>query len=207
MRSILNKKPRIFFCDALRDIGLVSGYHGYLEERFSDYDSDKFHFSTHNGNWLGTGLYFFQDAPFYARGWAKFITRRKLTSNKKTIRFRVMKARVKLDNCLCFCGKPAQSLFLRIRRIYDTYLNKMGCKIENEETYHFLDNSIVETICQLASNLGFEIKSVRGAFPSGKDLSYTGLLKDMTHIQFTLREGYNNLIQDIEIIDDDSLTL
>jgi len=194
-----------FFHDALRDIGLVSGYHGYLEERFIDYESDTFHISTHNGNWLGTGLYFFQDAPLYARGWAKFIARKKLNSGKKTIRFKVMKAKVKLDNCLCFCGKPAQSLFFRIRRKYDLYLNAMDLRIENEEVYHFLDNSIVETICQLASNLGFEVKSVRGAFPSGKALSYTGLLKDMTHIQFTLREGYFNLIQDKEIIDSDLL--
>jgi len=195
------------FHEALRDIGLVSGYHGYLEERFSDYESEQFHLSTHNGNWLGTGLYFFQDAPLYARGWAKFVARKKLTSDKNTIRFRVMKARVNLDHCLCFCGKPAQSLFLRIRRMYDTYLSKMGWNIENQETYHYLDNSIVETICQLAGDLGFEVKSVRGAFPSGKDLSYTGLLKDMTHLQFTLRKGYFNLIQGFKIIDDDSLSL
>ena len=196
-----------FFHGALRDLGPVSGYHGYLEERFNDYESKNFHLSTHNGNWLGTGLYFFQDAPLYARGWAKFIARKKLTSDKKNIQFKVMKARVNLDQCLCFCGKPAQSLFLRIRKMYDTYLSKMGWNIENQETYHYLDNSIVETISQLAVDLGFEVKSVRGAFPSGKDLSYSGLLKDMTHIQFTLRKGYFNLIQGIEIVDNDTLSL
>lgn len=192
-----------FFHEVLRDLGPVSGYHGYLEDRFDAYDSKNYHLSTHNGNWLGTGLYFFQDAPLYARGWAKFLARKSITSEKKRLQFRVIKASVNLDSCLCFCGKPAQSFFLRIRRMYDSFLNKMGWSIENQEAYHYLDNSIVETICQLASDLGFEVKSVRGAFPSGKDLSYTGLLKDMTHIQFTLRAGCFNLIKDIEKIDED----
>lgn len=90
--------------------------------------------------------------------------------------------------------------------MYDSYLEKKGWSIENQEAYHYLDNSIVETICQLASDLGFEAKSVRGAFPAGKDLSYTGFLKDMTHIQFTLRAGCFNLIEDIELIDEDSVS-
>lgn len=113
-----------FFHEALRDLGSVSGYHGYLEKRFNAYESNNYYLSTHNGNWLGTGLYFFQDAPLYARGWAKFIARKKLNSGKKSIQFRVMKAKVSLDNCLCFCGKPVQSLFLRIRKMYDSYLEK-----------------------------------------------------------------------------------
>lgn len=191
-----------FFHEALRDLGSVSGYHGYLEERFNAYESNNYHLSTHNGNWLGTGLYFFQDAPLYARGWAKFIARKKLNSRKMNSR-----ELRQSYNCLCFCGKPAQSLFLRIRKMYDSYLEKKGWSIENQEAYHYLDNSIVETICQLASDLGFEVKSVRGAFPAGKDLSYTGLLKDMTYLQFTLRSGYFNLIQEKEIIDEDSITL
>ncbi|MFO8018535.1 MAG: hypothetical protein R6U96_07860 [Promethearchaeia archaeon] len=201
------KEAERFFRDSLKNIGPVTGYHGYWEERFNDYESKKFHLSTHNGNWLGTGLYFFQDAPLYARGWAKFITRKKLTTEKNRIRFRVMKANINLINCLCFCGKPAQSLFLRIREIYDHYLEKMNWTIENQEAYHYLDNSIVETICHLAYDLGFEVKSVRGAFPAGKDIFYSGVLKDMTHIQFTLRKNYYNLIQEMEIIDEDFVSL
>ncbi len=201
------KEAEEIFDDALKEIGLVYGYHGYVEERFSNYEMNRYHISTHNGNWLGDGLYFFQDAPLYAKGWAKFITRKNLNSENKRIRFRVIKAKINLSRCLCFCGKPAQSLFLRIRKIYDHYQEEMNLTIENQIAYHYLDNSIVETICKIASDLGFEVKSVRGAFPAGKELFYSGLLKDMTHIQFTLRKGFCYLIQESETIDQGFISL
>ena len=62
------------------------------------------------------------------------------------------------------------------------------------------DNSHI-LVSSWEGNLGFEVNSVRGAFPAGKDLFYTELLNDTSHIQFTLREGYFSLIEDIEIIE------
>ena len=111
--------------EVIKDVGTVKGYHGYLEDKFTDYKLKKFQISKRSDNWLGKGLYFFQDGPYFAKGWAKFIANYRLKNLKdkgkynKRLKYRIMEAEIDLKNCLCFCDKPAQSLFLRVREFFE----------------------------------------------------------------------------------------
>lgn len=49
----------------------VLGYHGTSREKALEIIDRGFNLSTNDYDWLGTGVYFFQDAPVRALAWAK----------------------------------------------------------------------------------------------------------------------------------------
>lgn len=69
----------------------VFGYHGTSREKALEIIDRGFNLSTNNYDWLGTGVYFFQDAPVRALAWAK---------ERYSDSPAVIKSELVLENCI-----------------------------------------------------------------------------------------------------------
>jgi hypothetical protein len=69
----------------------ILGYHGTSKERATAILTEGFRASDNDYDWLGTGIYFFQDAPLRARQWA---------TQQHPQAPAVICSRIHLDNCI-----------------------------------------------------------------------------------------------------------
>ncbi len=59
----------------------IYGYHGTSQTKAASILINGFRASDNDYDWLGTGIYFFQDAPLRAKQWANTTASRKPRSN------------------------------------------------------------------------------------------------------------------------------
>jgi hypothetical protein len=69
----------------------VFGYHGTSREKANTILSEGFRVSDNDYDWLGEGVYFFQDAPYRAMQWA---------TQQHPQHPAVIRATIQLDNCI-----------------------------------------------------------------------------------------------------------
>ncbi len=69
----------------------IFGYHGTSQERATAILSKGFRASDNDYDWLGTGIYFFQDAPMRAKQWA---------TQQHPQDPAVIYSHIQLDNCI-----------------------------------------------------------------------------------------------------------
>lgn len=69
----------------------IYGYHGTSRTKAMSIENNGFVASDNDYDWLGTGIYFFQDAPMRAKQWA---------TQQHPEEPSVIRALIRLDNCI-----------------------------------------------------------------------------------------------------------
>jgi hypothetical protein len=133
-------------------------------------------------DWLGSGVYFWEYAPFRALDWAE----------AKCAQYgghpAVLVATLRLGSCLNLLDTEyAVELGLTYEviasQIDPTFLLK-----NTRSGAHFLDNSVIETHCRLTVERGFrKYDSVRGCFPEGSPIYAGSKIVDKAHVQIAVR--------------------
>lgn len=170
---------------------LVLGYHGCddsLTRRVVCRETE-LHLSEEPWDWLGYGIYFWEDSPARALRWAEDATR---GSRRKIKSPAVLGAVIDLGHCLNLIDaealaqiKMAHETYRRICRATDT---KQARNRGPGLRARYLDCAVVETLHQLRHDQNRPaFDTVRGFFMEGNALYPAAGFRELDHIQICVR--------------------
>jgi hypothetical protein len=173
--------------DDLTNTIWVYGYHGTSRSRAEQIISQGFQPSTNGYDWLGTGVYFWQDAPNHALHWA-----RKMHPQKPT----VIKSRLRLDNtCLDLLDmsdiddpdfwRDSYNGFTEMCRRTGKTLPIQNPDIPGKRYLDCAFFDYIRTAFDRSAKTE-SIGSIRSAFVEGKRLFPNSAIYDKTHIQISV---------------------
>jgi hypothetical protein len=159
----------------------ILGYHGTSQARAAAILSTGFRASDNDYDWLGTGIYFFQDAPLRARQWA---------TQQHPQDPAVICSRIQLDNCIDLFDIGWQPL---LKNVYNSFVEQyrdteQPLPKQNPERSkaHRLDCAFFNFAIELISQEQ-PIDSIRAAFIEGERLFPSSAIFDLAHIQIAIR--------------------
>lgn len=158
----------------------VYGYYGTQQVAAARILEEGFQASENKYDWLGGGVYFWQDAPTRAWRWAE-------EHHRDTAA--VVQATIHLDDCMDLLDMPAWTESLR--QAYDAVQNtyeRAGEKLRDQVVgrAHWLDCAVVNLAVKLLARQGMMIRVVRGAFREGVEIYPTSAFFTKTHVQISV---------------------
>lgn len=196
-------------------MALITGYHGTsLTRAEAMVDRREFVASTRPYDWLGRGIYFFEDGPIRARVWARH--RWKGTVERPA----VVRAAINLDRCLdLFDTRAHKDLrekypeFVSHERLEGVTHNQAGLMAvggcvfttaspeidpaKRPEIQNFRDRAFIDWYVDHLQLNGIAIRSVRGIFLDGRALFPASFLFDWAHAQIAVID--ETAIEDISL--------
>lgn len=171
----------------------IYGYHGTSQTQALSILENGFRTSDNDYDWLGTGIYFFQDAPTRAKQWAI----EQYPTNPAVIR-----AKIELDNCIDLLDinwvpplKIIYSLFVEQRNRANLPLPKQN---PSKSKAHRLDCAFFNFASQVLSSRGKTLASVRAVFVEGESIFPDSAIFDLAHVQLAVKD--RSLIKQYELI-------
>lgn len=173
--------------------GLVLGFHG-TDESIAKAVVNGEHDLTPSENhydWLGNGIYFWDNSPSRALEWAKELGKRKKSKIKKPA---VIGAIIDLGNCLDLLDyKNLELLKIGYNTLEATIENSPETNMpqnrgKEDLLVRELDCAVIETVHTLVKSSNHrEYDSVRGVFWEGKELYPNADFREKDHIQICIR--------------------
>lgn len=175
---------------------LIFGFHGCDETVCDALVSGKqktLNFSENPYDWLGKGMYFWENDPKRALEWAESLMHQPQNKNQKITKPAVLGAVICLGRCLDFLERE------NLRKLKDFYNtvsedfkkqgvnlpeNKGGQDLFKRELDCFLINSFVVKQKEKDKNRSYD--SVRGVFFEGNELYPTAGFREKDHIQIAI---------------------
>lgn len=172
----------------------IYGYHGTNMDIASAILDTGFKISSNDYDWLGTGIYFFQDAPLRAFQWANF----RYPNNPAVIR-----SLIRLENCMDLFDiewipiiREAYDIFVEEYRKSNQPLPKQN---PARSKAHRLDCAYFNYIInQILAPQGEQINVVRALFIEGQRVYPNSAIFDLAHVQLAVRNSA--MIEESEII-------
>ena len=159
----------------------VLGYHGTSVAAAKSILEEGFQISRNPYDWLGDGVYFFQEAPQRAWEWA-------CGHHGETAS--VLAAKIHIVNCMDLLAGGWESV---IADAYNSYLQKIK---ESRKTLpeqaggaHRLDREVINYTVGVLNDSGTKIACVRAAFVEGRAVFPNSALFDQTHVQIAVRDS------------------
>jgi hypothetical protein len=180
----------------------IYGYHGTSKTKAINIQQNGFVASDNDYDWLGTGIYFFQDAPIRAKQWA---------SQQHPEDPTVIRALIRLDNCIDLFDITWQPL---LKHIYNSFRERYRSinrplpkqnpdsrseRLRQRSKAHRLDCAFLNYSIEFLALLGQPADSVRAVFMEGERLFPDSAIFDLAHVQVAIRNPA--LIIEIEIIE------
>ena len=173
---------------------VVFGFHGLDEEIGRKIVSgiEEIRPSKNNYDWLGHGVYFWENNPARAQKWAESQSKRSNTSVKVPF---VIGAAIDLGNCFDLLQQDCLD-FLAAQyedMIADLELeneplpeNKPWTEQDIDFKKRELDCAVIRYALEAAKEMGIQYDSVRAAFWEGKELYPNAGFKQYNHIQIAI---------------------
>lgn len=172
----------------------VFGFHGLDKDIAMKIltGEDKFKLSQNSYDWLGHGVYFWENNPSRAEKWANDQSARKNTSVKTPF---VLGAALDLGNCFdllqqdCLDFLAAQYENMRFELESENKPlpeNKPWTSTDIDFKKRELDCAAIRYALEAAKDLGIVYDSVRAAFWEGEDLYPNAGFKQYNHIQIAI---------------------
>ena len=162
---------------------MVYGYHGTSIQAAQRIIEHGFDFSTNDYDWLGTGVYFFQDAPQRAYSWAI----ERYPDSPAVIRSQLV-----LENCLDLLDI---SWYPIIREAYEMFVcayQKANIPLPRQNPQrskaHRLDCAFFNYIVgEILEPQGEIVGAIRAVFNEGERIYPNSAIFDRAHIQIVIR--------------------
>jgi hypothetical protein len=170
----------------IRDLEFpILGYHGTNLTVAKEILRNGFHLSTNKYDWLGRGVYFFQDAPDRAWDWAYKHTQRKSPNDSPA----VICSRLRLKNCIdLFDSLPDTGWPLLIRETYNALLIIHGNSLPQQQGLrHGLDRLVIDSMINVLES-DLYIGVIRSVFLEGEMIFPTSALSQKGHVQIAIRD-------------------
>jgi len=159
----------------------VYGYHGTSNEKALKILSDGFFQSDNDYDWLGTGVYFFQDAPVRAMQWAI----EQHPQNPAVIR-----SRIRLENCIDLLDtkwipflKSAYNSFIEQYHNLDRPLPRQN---PSRSKAHRLDCAFFNYTTEMLATQGQQVEAIRAVFVEGQNIFPDSAIFDLAHVQIVI---------------------
>lgn len=178
--------------------GLILGFHGCDQSIVDDIllGKENLKQSSNTYDWLGHGIYFWENSPSRALEFAGFLKDNPKKAKNPIKTPSVIGAIINLGYCLDFTDYSNLQLLKDGYELLMTAISKSGIKLankpigENEDLLlRDLDCAVIETLHSLRSpnsNLK-SFDSVRGVFWEGPEIYPTAGFKEKNHIQICIR--------------------
>jgi hypothetical protein len=174
---------------------LVLGYHGcdqLVALKVVNGQAPQFR-SINEYDWLGSGLYFWEDSPSRALKWAQEEARVK---NGKVKTPAVLGAIIDLGNCLNLIDSEHLELVRAAHQAYLQLCQISGLKPAQNKgkdlRARYLDKAVIETLHRLRQDEKQQpFDSVRAFFVEGEPLYEDAGLHSLDHIQICVRDPRN----------------
>ena len=135
-------------------------------------------------DWLGHGVYFWENAPERAMEWAKESIKRK---KEKAEPF-VIGAVIDLGRCLNLMDVKNHAV---LRQVYSGLVKlceKQGTKLpQNDKKRHNLDCMVINIAQGILRERGLAFDTIRGAFPEGDPIYPGATILEKTHVQICVQ--------------------
>lgn len=162
----------------------IYGYHGTSAEAAAAILQDGFNISSNEYDWLGKGVYFWQDAPLRAWTWAN----QNYHDNPAVIR-----SSIRLENCMDLLDIK---WFPFIRRVYNSFVaeyesTNQTLPQQNPERSkaHRLDCAFFDyTVEKVLQPEGQIVKAIRSVFVEGDRIFPNSAVFDLAHVQIAIRD-------------------
>jgi hypothetical protein len=153
--------------------------------------------SERQSDWLGFGVYFWEDSPARALMWAE----EKFPSQSVC----VIDAKISLENCLNLADPEG---IKKLKPFYGAYIATLGVEVaatlkSTASGNHQLDCRVINFACERLGENGDPIHVVRSAYEEGEpvfrgaDGVPASRIHDLTHVQLAVRE--NCAILNVEV--------
>lgn len=171
----------------------VYGFHGTSRERAIQIKRHGFRASSNDYDWLGDGIYFWQDAPRRAREWAE---------QRHGDAAAVVGARLTLSReCMDLLDidwweqlEQAHALLLAEATRTKTPVPQQS----STSLAHRLDRAVINYSTRLAKSKGLRIPAVRAAFTEGSPVYPQSAIYNRSHVQICVIE--HGIMSDIFIV-------
>jgi hypothetical protein len=172
----------------------IYGYHGTSQTKAKSILANGFRMSDNNYDWLGTGIYFFQDAPLRANQWA---------IQQHPTEPAVICARLRLENCIDLFDVGWQPI---LKAVYNDFVGEyqsdgQPLPAQNPENSkaHRLDCAFLNYSVDFLATLGQTVESMRASFVEGDRLFPDSAIFDLAHVQVAIRNP--KLIQNLYLVE------
>ena len=161
----------------------VFGYHGTTAEAADQILSEGFLPSENKYDWLGRGVYFFQDAPRRAWEWADVGAARRGTEPA------VIRAEILLGDCMDLLDIQWVETLSLAYAGYKRQLRRIRERLPRQtKGAHRLDCAVIDYAVDVSERQGEPIRTVRGIFVEGKRIFPRSHLYDRAHVQIAVRD-------------------
>ncbi|ESY21400.1 hypothetical protein [Mesorhizobium sp. LNJC394B00] len=156
------------------------GQHGTSLAAAGSIIRDGFHPSSKPEDWLGDGVYFFQDAPQRAREWA---------ISRYNDDAAVVEASIDLTNFLDLLDIEWTNWLAEVHDQYVAKLKAEGTALPTQKGgAHRLDRAVLNYAVDVLKASGIEIAGIRGAFTEGSAIFPNSALFNRSHVQIAVRD-------------------
>jgi hypothetical protein len=166
----------------MNDVREIYGYHGTSRAKAESILENGFRASDNDYDWLGTGIYFFQDAPLRAKQWAQ----QQHPDNPA-----VICSSIRLENCIDLLDIGWQPL---LKNAYNAFVERyqynnrpLPKQNPDRSKAHRLDCAFFNFAIELISRQLQPVDSVRAAFMEGERLFPDSAIFELAHIQIAIR--------------------
>ena len=179
---------------------IVLGYHG-CDREFGENilaGHTELHSSTNDYDWLGSGIYLWENDSVRALDWAKKVQKHGKMSRSVMSEPFVLGVIVEMDHCLDLL--QAQSIALvkeayhALKQAHDQAGQRLpqNSRHQGELALRRLDCAVIRYLHQFRLEAGLQpFDTIRAAFPEGHQLYPGAGFQERTHIQLCIRQPRN----------------
>jgi hypothetical protein len=158
----------------------VRGYHGTSAEGAASILHEGFWISRNEYDWLGDGVYFWQDAPRRAWEWANM---------RYGADAAVVGALIRLDDCMDLLDIYWSRALTDTYNAYLAQSKRARLSLPRQTRgAHRLDRAVINYAVGVLAEQGIVIRSVRAAFVEGTPVYPRSALLDRSHVQIAVRD-------------------
>ena len=158
---------------------LATGYHGTHVDYVDSILAQGLRYSTNEWDWLGDGVYFFQDSPLRALEWAE-----EHHGKSNAI---VLRATIRLESCVDLLD-IAWWPTLRLTHSQFVEREKALPKQTATSGAHRLDRAVLNYMVTVLGESGQAVRCLRAAFVEGERLFPASALYSRSHVQIAVRD-------------------
>ncbi len=157
------------------------GHHGTTRAAADAIVREGFKPSSNTFDWLGDGVYFFQEGRSRAQDWAL-----KVAGSEE---WAVIEAEIDLTDCMDLLERSWSELLSEARDAIVSQHRRAGLRLPKQDGLaHGMDRLVINYAVGVLESRGHRVASVRAAFQEGEPAFPGSALFSMSHVQIAVRD-------------------
>jgi GNAT superfamily N-acetyltransferase len=175
---------------------VIDAYHGTTTAAATKVIAgERFVLSRNNYDWLGDGIYFWQDAPRRALDWARSIHGADAA---------VIAARVELADCIDLLDVGWSTFLAEAHDLMIETYRRTGIPTPAQRGgAHRLDRAVLNYAVEVLEARGMRVRTIRAAFNEGAPAYPGSDLFQLSHVQVAVRD--QELVTSLKLLEEDQI--